>query len=135
MPGTLVRDTLAPVLSAGVTLNAAGTTSGTVIEVDKPGDVRIFLVTGTVTGTTPTADVEIKAADDLAFSVNVVSLGRFGTLTGGSQSATTHIMDTRCDKAYMRATVILGGTTPVYTGTTITVRQGDDRRTPKTDSA
>lgn len=135
MPGTLVRDSLAPLLSAGVTLNAAGTTSGTVLEVNKPGDVRIFAAYSTVTGTTPTADIEIKGADDLAFSVNVVSHGRFATSTGGSQSNTTRVIDIRSDKRFMRATVILGGTTPVYTGLTLTAREGDDRRVPLTDTA
>lgn len=135
MPGTLVRDALAPALHTGVTLNAAGSTNGTAAEVSKPGDVRVFLVTSTVTGTSPTLDVQIQGADDSGFTTNVVSHGRFALLTGGSQSNTTHVLDTRSDKRYMRAVATLGGTSPVYTGTTIYVREADDRRTPLTDTA
>ncbi len=135
MPGTLVRDALAPALHTGATLNAAGSTNGTAVEVSKPGDVRVFLVTSTVTGTTPTLDVELQGADDTAFTVNKVSYGRFAQLSGGSQSAVTRVLDMDVFKRYMRAVVTVGGTTPVYTGTTIYVREGEDRMTPLTDTA
>lgn len=135
MPGSLVRDALAPQVLTGATLNAAGTTNGTVQEIDKPGDVRAVLTLGTVTGTSPTLGVELKGADDAAFSVNVVSFGQFAASSGGSQSNTTKVFDFRCDKQYIRATVVAGGTSPVYTGSTCYIRQENDRRTPATDTA
>lgn len=137
MPGTLVRDSLAPSLAAGLTLGSAASSNGTAVEVDKPGDVRIFVANGTVTGTTPTLALVIQGADDSAFTTNVVTHGSFGASSGtaAAQSNVTRVLDIRSDKQWMRAQAVTAGTSPVYTATTILVRQGDDRRVPKTDTA
>ena|SRR5215207_4196491 len=135
MPGTLVRDALAANLATGATLNAAGTTNGTAVEIAKPGSCRVFLVTSTVTGTSPTLDVTIQGADDSGFTTNVVTEGRFALLTGGSQSNVTRVLDTVIDKRYIRAVVLIAGTSPVYTGTTITVRERHDRKNQVSDTA
>jgi hypothetical protein len=125
MPGSLVKDNLASNIATGSTLNAAGTTNGTVVQIEKPGVVRFELATpATITGTSATLDVEIKGADDLAFSVNVVSYGRFSQLSGSnaSQQSLFKYLAAQVYSKYVRATVILGGTSPVYTGLTITPR-------------
>lgn len=135
MPGSLVRDSLAANLLAGSTLNAAGTTNGTVTVIDKPGEVRLELALSTVTGTTPTISVELKGADDLAFTVNVVSFGVFSTTAGGSQSNIFRYMAANINKQYVRSTVIVAGTSPVYTGATLKARTEWDRASWLSDSA
>ena len=137
MPGTLVRDSLAVEVIAGATLNAAGTTNGTVKEIANPEWVSFQLVTPatiTSTGNSATLNVELKGADNAAFDSGVVSYGRFAALSGtdDSQENLTRVLDAYVDKRYVRATVILGGTAPVYTGLTCHVRQPHDRRTRST---
>lgn len=135
MPGSQVRDALAPALHTGVTLNAAGSTNGTAIQVDKPQQVRVIVTyPATVTGTTPTADIEIQASNDSTFSTGVVSEGRFKQGSGGSQANVVAVLETRITKRYARAVVTLGGTTPVYTGLTIFVHE-DSYKVQDTDSA
>src|SRR5438045_2451431 len=107
MPGSLVKDTLAPNLASGATLNSAGTTSGTVVQIDKPGTIRLELATSTVTGTSPTLDVEVKGADDSGFTTNVVSYGRFSQATA---SNVLRFMVAQVFSKYIRATVVVGGT-------------------------
>src|SRR5215207_7285594 len=137
MPGTLVRDALAANLATGATLNAAGTTNGTAVEIAKPGDVTVYINTSTVTGTTPTLQVTIQGADDSGFTTNVVSIGAFPVTSGSAaaQSSIERKLSTYIGKRYVRAAVTLGGTSPVYTGTTITVRERNDRRNQTTDTA
>lgn len=130
----MVRDQLQADLLLGATLNAAGTTNGTVVQIDKPNDVRLLLTIGTATGTTPTFDVEVKGADDLAFTVNVVSYGRFSSIAGGVVGS-TRVMDISCFKRYLRSTSVLGGTTPSYVGSTLNVVLEHDRRVAATDTA
>lgn len=121
MPGTLVKDTLAPNLATGSTLNAAGTTNGTAVQIMKPGAIRFELATpGTITGTTPTLDVEIKGADDSGFTTGVVSYGKFSQVTTGV--SLFKYLAAQVYSNYIRATVVIGGTTPVYTGLVITPR-------------
>jgi hypothetical protein len=139
MPGTLVRDALASNLAVGVTLNAAGTTTGTAVDISKPAEVEFELATSTVTstGNSATLNVEIKGADDVGMSVNVVSFGRFAALTGtdAAQSNVKKYLRARVDKRYVTATAILGGTAPVYTGTTIMPVMKDLLRQAKSTSA
>lgn len=123
MPGTYVRDTNGPNLFAGSTLNAAGSTNGTAVECDAAGtDVTFVISTGTVTGTTPTLSVNIQAAENLAFDEGVVSLGQFpvSSGTGAAQSDLERSMTVHVParKRFLRAGVTLGGTSPVYTGST-----------------
>ena len=135
MPGSYVKDAASVNLTTGSTLNAAGSTNGSVVEVLWPGETRIHLATGTVSGTSPTLDVEVKGADDAAFTVNVVSFGRFSGLTGGAQSNVERWLEADVYKRYVRATVVLGGTTPSYIGTTLNLRMDQYKQTSKTDSA
>lgn len=139
MPGTVVRDALGFNLAAGATLNAAGTTSGTVAEINSPQEISFELATGTVTstGNSATINVELQSADNLAFNVGVVSHGRFsaGSGTDAAQSNTTKLLRAVVQKRYARATVILGGTAPVYTGTTIKPVLPNDRRVAATTTA
>jgi hypothetical protein len=133
-----VTSTLPP-LHTGVTLNAAGTTNGTPQRVDKPGAVEVEVATGTVTstGNTATLLVRLQGSDDAAGSVNVVELGEFTVKSGtdAAQSNKTYRMQgVFVDKAFVRAIVTLGGTAPVYTGTTITL-QPRWSRAKKSDSA
>lgn len=127
MPGTLVRDANAPNLTAGATLNAAGTTDGTVVELPWSGKIAWKLTTGTVTGTSPTLHVEIQGSDSLTFASGVVSYGRFAPI--GDEDNVTRYLSAYHDKRYARARVIVGGTTPVYTGTTINPVLPHDKRT------
>jgi hypothetical protein len=135
MPGSYVKDAASVNLATGATLNAAGSTNGTVVEVLWPGETRIQLTTGTVAGTSPTADIEVKGADDAAFTQNVVSYGRFSGLTGGAQSNVDRWLEADVYARYVRATVVLGGTTPSYVGTTITLRADSYKQTWRKDSA
>jgi hypothetical protein len=135
MPGSYVKDAASPNLAGGSTLNAAGSTNGTVVEVLWPADTRVQLITGTVSGTSPTLDVELKGADDLAFTQNVVSFGRFAALTGGAQSNVSRFLEADVYKRYVRATVVLGGTTPSYAGTQIVLRPDAYLQTNKSDTA
>jgi hypothetical protein len=131
MPGTLVRDALAPNLLTGATLGAAGSTNGTEVQLDKPEDVTFVLDTGTVTGTNPTISVVIQGSDVSGFGSGVVTFGTIGITTGNAaaQSNVERQITTYVNKRYVRAVVTLGGTNPVYTGTTLTPRQKHDRRT------
>lgn len=116
MPGTFARDTLEPNLLSGATLNAAGTTNGTAHEILWARDVSFELVTGTVTGTTPTMTVLIQGADDSGFTANVVDIAAFDAV--GDEDAVTKQLTTFVDKRFIRARVTLAGTSPVYTGST-----------------
>jgi hypothetical protein len=133
MPGTLVRDALAPNILAGATLNAAGSTNGTIVEVVHPREVAFILETGTVTGTTPTLTLTIQGSDSATFASGVVTYGTI-VLTGttAAQSNTARQVQAYAALRYLRATVVLGGTTPVYTGSTLTPRMEHDRRTKAT---
>jgi hypothetical protein len=133
MPGTLVRDALAPNILTGATLNAAGSTNGTIVEVVSPRDIAFILETGTVTGTTPTLTLTIQGSDSATFASGVVTYATI-VLTGttGAQSNTVRQVQAYAALRYLRATVVLGGTSPVYTGSTLTPRQEHDRRTKAT---
>lgn len=141
MPGTLVHDALgtgaASNLLAGATLNAAGTTTSTVVEVNRPGECQARLTLGTVTGTTPTAQITVQSSDDITFASGVVTHGIFGPLTGtgAAQSNTARLIQTSIYKRYVRLSVTLGGTSPVYTGSTLFLEQEHYFQTPATDTA
>jgi hypothetical protein len=128
MPGSLVQDALAPNILTGATLNAAGTTNGTIVQLDRPGEVTFVLTLGTVTGTSPTGDFTVQGSDTSDFSAGVVTYGQIET-SGGSQSNISRQISAYVSKQYVRAAVTLGGTSPVYTGSTLVPRQLHDRRT------
>lgn len=139
MPGTLARDSLAPQLFIGATLNAAGSTNSTATQVDKPGDVLAEIAYGTITSTANsfTALVRIEAADDAAFSVNKVQVAEFPVTSGtdAAQSNTKKRQSIYIGKKYARSVVTLGGTAPVATGSTLKLHIERDRVTPLTDTA
>ena len=134
MPGTVVRDATAVDLAVGATLNAAGTTNGTVNDLQYPCWFTASLDTATVTGTTPTIMFSVQAADNLAFNSGVVTLGTSSVTsgTGAAQSNVDGLRQVKCytNKRYVRATgVVLGGTSPVYTGSKIRIVPVYDRHT------
>lgn len=129
MPGTLIQDANALNLATGATLNAAGTTTSTITEAPYSGKIAIKLATSTVTGTTPTLNVEIQGSDSSTFASGVVSYGRFAQVTASND---TRYLQVYHDKRYIRASVVVGGTTPVFTGTTITPVPPHDKRTAAT---
>lgn len=128
MPGTLVRDALAPNLLVGSTLNSAGTTNGTVVQLDRPCSITLELQLGTVTGTTPTLDVTFQGSDSSTFASGVVTYGQIET-SGASQSNINRQITAYVNHRFVRVIVVIGGTTPVYTGSTLVPRQLHDRRT------
>lgn len=95
MPGTFVHDANAPVLTGGFASPLiASTTSSIVGNASRAEFQRVRLQTGTVTGTTPTLDVEIQGCDDPNFVVAnspIVSLGRFNQLCGPLTAATISV--------------------------------------------
>ena len=127
MPGTLVQDSLAPNVISGATLNAAGATNGTVVQVDKPGSVSFVLDLPTVASTSNSAtlDVVLKGSNDSTFAAGVVTYGQFEVT--GTDAVQTALADRRiCADVYhkyVRASVTLGGTAPVYPGLTCYIRQ------------
>lgn len=141
MPGTLVRDANASNLLTGATLNSAGTTNGTGVEVNRPGDVELRVTFGTVTGTTPTFTATLQSSDDSGFASGNVTHGTIGPTsgTGAAQTATTRQIQARVYKRYVRLlNVVLGGTSPVYTGSTAYLEQREYFRgtpTSTTDTA
>lgn len=128
--GTYFADANAANLLTGATLNAAGTTNGTAVQVDRPGEVQFRLETSTVTGTTPTLSIELQASDDATFATGVLSLGRLTLLSGNaaSQSNVDKEINARVYNTYVRAVVTAGGTSPVYTGSTLKVVQPHFKR-------
>lgn len=139
MPGTFARDALAPNILAGATLNAAGTTNGTVVDLSaEGGDILWELVLSTVTstGNTATATIHIDAAPVVGMTGAVRVASFVATGTDAAQSGDTLRVSSFIPPhgRFVRATVILGGTAPVYTGATLTPRTLHDRR-KDTDTA
>jgi hypothetical protein len=133
MPGTVVRDALAPDLLDGLDLDDAGTETGSSVELVWPAEVAFALETGTVTGTSPSITVTIQGSDLANFAAqgaNVVTVGSFGTTSGtaASQSDRQYTFSTYVDKRYVRAVAVVGGTTPDYSGSTLKAVGPHDRR-------
>jgi len=120
MPGTLVSDANAANLFDGSTLNSAGSTNGTAVDLHWPREVQVRIETSAVTGTSPTLDVTIQGADDSGFSSGVVDICKFPQI-GDEDDATKVIDGVFIDKQYVRAVVVVGGTSPVYTSSTCTL--------------
>lgn len=121
MPGTVVRDANEVDLLSGVTLNATGSdVAGTAVEVLWPEGVQILVETGTITGTSPTLELVVQASENSDFSTEpVVEVGRIN-LTGTDDDGEFAIV-ANGDFRYVRASVTIAGTTPVFTGTTAKV--------------
>lgn len=126
MPGSVVRDALATDLLSGLTLTGTGTVTGTAMEIGWPGKVQFVATTGTVTGTTPTLSIDIQGCETSDFSTDpVVTLG---TISFGDEDDTDHAIVVDVDAKYVRAVATKGGTSPVYTGTTVYPVPAYDRR-------
>lgn len=131
MPGTLVTDALAVDLLSGLDLDGASTQTGTAVEVNKPGDVAFVLTTTTVTGADASIDIEIQGSDASGFGSGVVSYGHFDPVIVTDDNV-TRVLNAKVYKRYVRAVVILGGTAPVCTGSTVYTRQPHLKRTSST---
>lgn len=130
MPGTLVHDAAIPALSSGTFTT---TTNGAWVSTGQVNVKRIRLqVAGAVTGTTPTLDVAIQAADD-GSGTNTVTLGRFSQSTAVVASPGKFI-DVDGQKPFMRAVLTITGTTPSFGGVTVSVEEERYLRT-NTDTA
>ena len=116
MPGPYVTDLNAPNLLAGSTLTAAGSTNGTIAELDWVHGTTFVLTTATATGTSPTLDITIQGSESSTFATGVVTLGRFSqaTAAGAVLELTTFV-----DSKFVRAVVVPGGTTPSFAGSTL----------------
>lgn len=132
MPGQLVQDSLAPSLTGALASPLLTTTTGTIVQVEKPGSVRVKVTTGTVssTGNSATLTIEVQGSDSSTFATGNVSYGRFAALTGtdAAQSSLTRYLQARVYKRYMRAIFTVGGTNPSYGTLTATVREPHDHR-------
>lgn len=125
-PGTYVSDANEANLLAGSTLDSAGTTTGTAVQVNRPGWVKFLMTTVTVGGSSPTAAVELQGSDSEDFDDDVVT---YGVLTFGDVDATTYELNAYVAKAYVRTSVVLGGTNPDYTAATARLRPPHYHRT------
>lgn len=127
MAGPYVRDAEAPNLLEGVTLDSAGSDSGAIVDLSaEHTDVTFELVTDTVSGTTPTLDVEIECSPSSTFASGVVSLGRFAQV--GDEDNATKRLTVFVPHRYVRASVVAGGTSPDYDGTTLVAQLKHYRR-------
>jgi hypothetical protein len=119
MPGTYFADAAATNLLTGATLTA-GSTTGTIVQVNWPGHVKLVLTTGTVTGGSPTLAVTLEGDETADFSGTTTrKLGSFSSV--GDEDVVTHELNVYCDAKYVRASITVGGT-GVYTGTTLTMQ-------------
>lgn len=124
MAGTPVRDALETDLLADCTLDSAGSTNGTALEVLWPGQVQFLMELGTVDSGTgdEVLEVIVQGCETSDFSTaDVVELGRLNAVDtddDGELAFTTHV-----DAKYVRAVAVAGGTTPDFSGTTVKVVQ------------
>lgn len=132
MPGTLVTDSATatnladPAGTPGTAaVTVAANTTGTGFEVDRPGDVRFELVLASVSGTTPTFDVEIQGSETSNFA-STISLGRFSRKT----AAGTSWLQARAYSKYVRAVVTVGGTSPSASVTCTIQERNYERQEP-----
>ncbi|MBA3405408.1 MAG: hypothetical protein H0U13_12105 [Gemmatimonadaceae bacterium] len=132
--GTYVTDALAPNLLTGATINAAGTTNGTIVEVDWSQDTTFVFTTGTVTGTAPTMDITIQGSESPTFAAGtIVTIAKFGQVAGTSNSS--FYLSSFVNSKFIRAVVTAGGTSPVFTGSTLVPRNKHYLRTRLTSAA
>lgn len=117
MPGTVVRDALAPDLLADVDLADEGAAqNGTAYEIGWAGEVQFVLEIATVTGTTPTMVIDIQGCETSDFTTDdVVTIGTISVAdeADASSFATVAYVTSK----YVRAVADVSGTTVVYTAT------------------
>lgn len=126
--GTYVRDSLAPVLNDGTAITSKTTTTGSAVEVSKPGLVKVVLTTGTMAGSSGTADVVIQGCDSSGFGSNVKHYGAFKQLTEADDDV-TRTLSFYCNSRYLRHVTVTGGTTVTSFPITVKVRTAHDRDT------
>lgn len=129
MAGTYAHDAALTALINGTT---TATTTGSAVQVEKPGPCAFRLTAGAVTGTSPTLDVEIQGSNDSAFGSGVVSYGHFDNLAGTAASVSEKILNASVYKRYVRAVATITGTTPSYASLKVTVEEPDYHRTVDT---
>lgn len=134
MPGTLVRDANETDLLSGATLNSAGTTQSTIVDLQYPQTFGVYIDTGTVTGTSPTLDVEIEASDSSTFASGVTTIGQIPTV-GDDDDATAGGQIFYSNKRYIRAQVVVGGTSPDFSGTVMQLVEPHYLRADTTDAS
>jgi len=81
------------------------------------GEFVEFVVTGAVTGTTPTLTVKVQASDSATFASGVRDIGAFAIGTGVYNA--TGQRDTilvQHEERYLRLNYVLSGTTPSFAG-------------------
>jgi hypothetical protein len=129
MPGTVVRDSIAPNLLSGVTLTtAAGANqAGTAWEALWPGNIQFTLVPTAKSGTTPQISVDIQGCETSDFSTaDVVTLG---TIVAADPTLNASFgFETYVDAKYVRAVSTVTGTTGTFTATIVPVPPHDRRR-------
>lgn len=90
---------------------------------------RLILNVSAVSGTTPTLDAVLVGADDAAFSVNKVNIGKNPTQIVASGLYRIPIANV-ARKQFYRLEYAVGGTTPSFTVSTEFVMDDEARQTP-----
>lgn len=124
MPGTLTHDAAPTKLANAVDISSATTTTGTGVQVDRPGWVQLRMTTAAITGTSVTSNTEIQGSND---DSTYVTIAKFDTLTESDDSE-THIVHAYVAWKYLRHETITTGTTPVVNDLTVTVEEPHYRR-------
>lgn len=130
MPGTYAHDSAVSKLHDAVDISSATTTTGTGVNVGRPGMVRFKQTSGAITGTSVTVDTEIQVSDD---DSTYFTIAKFDTLTDADDSE-THYVTADVQHTYVRAVTVSAGTSPSIPDLTVTMEEKSYLRT-KTDSA
>lgn len=131
MPGTVVRDALAPDLLSGVTLTtAAGANqAGTAWEASWPGDIQFSLVVTAKSGTTPQISVDIQASESSTFGAGTITT--LGTIVAADPAITGNnavfALESYVNSRYVRAVSTVTGTSGTITATLVPVPPHDRR--------
>jgi len=118
MPGSVVRDALATDLLDGLTLDDETFVlePGTAWEAGWCRHTQFVLAIATVTGSSPTLDIDIQGCETSDFSTDAVVT--LATISAGDEADGTVLAVTAdVNSKYVRAAVTITGTTVVYTAT------------------
>lgn len=128
MPGTVVRDSLAPNLLSGVTTTTAGgAANGPVWDASWPGEVQFNLTVASATGTVPTGTFTIQGCETSDFTTaDVVSYGSIVAVDPAD--ASTFGLSTHIDSRYVRIASVVTGTTGIFVTAVLTPVLPNDRR-------
>lgn len=131
MPGTNVKDAGATKLHNAVDISSATTTTGTGVQVGKPGRVRFRLTDAAITGADTLVLVEVQGCEVSDFSTGspeIVSYGRFDTIDVNSDSVTRYL-DATVYKDYVRAVTVTTGAAVVVNDLTVEIVEANYKRT------